>query len=850
MIEFIAFLILFGLIYQLRQEVKVLQKQLYSLQKPQKQTPLDIEQKPVFKPLEQANKVEKQVVVEKPILLEEPLPITEIPSSPQPSIFNKVIGVIKSYFTQGNIVVRIGGVILFFGLAFLVKYASEHGVISIELRLIAVTLLSIALIGAGWRFRKRQDHYGVILQGIGVAILYLVVFVAAKFYILFPLGLAFSIMFLIVIFGSILAVMQNALPLAIFAISGGFIAPILTSDGTGSHVMLFSYFALLNSGILGIAWYRSWRVLNLTGFFFTFFIATAWGVLKYDATLLASTEPFLILFFVFYLVVSILFTLKQTFEPRGLVDASLVFGLPLVAFSLQSSLVHQIEYALAYTALAMGTLYLILYKTLSRYAKMHLLSEAFLALGVIFYTVAIPYIFDDHITGALWALESSAIIWIALKQSRNYSRMFGELLQLIGIVLYVTSPDFQEVEMAFINTFYLGYVILAISAFISSYFLSMYKSQLNNIDKDASFIFLGIALGLLIYSGFIEANNIESIIGNTMLIYTAIWGAILSIVASRLKWDNLAQTLQGYLVLGVLLFLSLLSYYEIHHPFKGLGSIAITLFFGVHYFLLYTFNSKWTKQTILHVVGLWSMVFIGILEVYYQLSLITDTTYLSTGVGAFLIIVATIILYTNRYLPSVFQSYKETYRTLGVGGILLVLFIWELSSLSLDANPTPLPYIPLLNPLDLTQLVGFTLIYKWVQRKENTLFTKNTNIIYSIVGITTLLFSTIVLARAIHSYLHIDYSVFALSHSIVFQMSLSLMWSIMAMLIIMVAKSLKNRIFWIAGASLMGVVIVKLFFVELSNSGSVERIISFIVVGLLLLLIGYFAPLPPLKTKE
>jgi uncharacterized membrane protein len=50
---------------------------------------------------------------------------------------------------------------------------------------------------------------------------------------------------------------------------------------------------------------------------------------------------------------------------------------------------------------------------------------------------------------------------------------------------------------------------------------------------------------------------------------------------------------------------------------------------------------------------------------------------------------------------------------------------------------------------------------------------------------------------------------------------------------------------WIAGAALLAVVVAKLFLVELADHGSVERIVSFIVVGVLMLVVGYFAPIPP-----
>ncbi len=57
----------------------------------------------------------------------------------------------------------------------------------------------------------------------------------------------------------------------------------------------------------------------------------------------------------------------------------------------------------------------------------------------------------------------------------------------------------------------------------------------------------------------------------------------------------------------------------------------------------------------------------------------------------------------------------------------------------------------------------------------------------------------------------------------------------------------RNRTAWLAGAILLGVVIAKLFLVDLSRSGSVERIVSFVGVGVLMLIVGYFSPLPPAR---
>jgi uncharacterized membrane protein len=59
-----------------------------------------------------------------------------------------------------------------------------------------------------------------------------------------------------------------------------------------------------------------------------------------------------------------------------------------------------------------------------------------------------------------------------------------------------------------------------------------------------------------------------------------------------------------------------------------------------------------------------------------------------------------------------------------------------------------------------------------------------------------------------------------------------------------------RRTIWLAGAGFMALVVIKLFLVDLGNTGTVERIISFIGIGLLLLVVGYFAPAPPRQVQQ
>jgi uncharacterized membrane protein len=168
-------------------------------------------------------------------------------------------------------------VILFFGVAFLVRYAAEHVDVPIELRLAGVAIGAIVLLVLGWRLRERAGGYGLVLQGGGIGVLYLVVFGALKIWKLLPAELAFVLLVVIALASAVLAVAQDSRSLAVAGVTGGFLAPILASTGGGSHVMLFSFYLVLDIGVLVIAWYKAWRALNLLAFAFTFGIGAIWG---------------------------------------------------------------------------------------------------------------------------------------------------------------------------------------------------------------------------------------------------------------------------------------------------------------------------------------------------------------------------------------------------------------------------------------------------------------------------------------------------------------------------------------------------------------------------------------------
>ena len=176
------------------------------------------------------------------------------------------------------------------------KFASEHVHVPVEFRLAAIAGVALLLLGIGWRLRLRRAAYAQALQGGAIAVLYLTLFVAFRFYGVLSAPPVFAMMVLVAALAAALAVLQDARALAVIGALGGFATPLLVSTGSGNHIALFSYYLVLDLGIAAVAWHKTWRSLNLVGFFGTFIVATAWGALKYSPQNFASSEAFLIAF--------------------------------------------------------------------------------------------------------------------------------------------------------------------------------------------------------------------------------------------------------------------------------------------------------------------------------------------------------------------------------------------------------------------------------------------------------------------------------------------------------------------------------------------------------------------------
>ncbi|WP_407275458.1 DUF2339 domain-containing protein [Halothiobacillus sp. DCM-1] len=774
------------------------------------------------------------------------------------------------WLVTGNVVAKLGVIVLFFGLAFLLKYAADRAIFPIEWRLATVALGGGVLFGFGWFLRHRHAGYALVLQGGGVGVVYLTLFAAFRLYEVLPASLTLGLMLLVVALAAALAIVQDARSLAVLGISGGFLAPILVGDTEGSHVELFSYYLILNSGIVAIAWRKAWRGLNLLAFLFTFVIGTAWGVLSYQPTLFASTEPFLLGFFLIFLVTALLFARQQVAaHQRDYVQSSLVFGPPLVGFAWQSALVEPFAYGLAWSALGLGLGYLGLYGLLRRWddGRYALLRAAFLALGIGFASLAVLFAFDVAWTAMTWAIEGAAMLWIGQRQGRRLPVVFGLGLQLAAGGLFLGEPPALDSSWVLLSPFFFSAGLLGLAGLMSAWVLQTSRLAVWLWVWGLLWWFGGGFYALAQSTVFLEPFTL-------WLMFAAASFGGLAVLRRWLDWSMLAQV--PALWLGTMWAVGLLIFLLNSSMIRDLGWFAWLMGFAVLYGSLFAYERRGAAVTAtarVYGLALWLMLLVWapiLAEWVYGLvgNFTLDLAWLkmapngggSTATGAWLPLswglVGTLLLgwlHWARHWPLA-APWLPTYRGWVAGGFVIFLLGWLslMNGLWLTnpnyatawAAPWSLGYVPLLNGVDALSLGALGVLWQVLRVPRAGAPSGGWRLGRWWLVFAGFLWLNALIARSLSVWTGAPLEDWQFLEDARVQTAYSIAWSLLGLALMGWSSRRQFRPGWWLAAALLALVVLKLFLVDLSGSDTLARIISFVGAGVLLLVAGYVAPIP------
>ncbi len=768
---------------------------------------------------------------------------------------------VKTWVLTGNAPVKVGVLVSLIGLGFLIREANERGLIelTIEMRLIAVTMFGLVLLAVGWHLRSQRPVYGLSLQGGGVAVLYLTSYAAFAVYDVLPAPLALLAVVTITVGAGVLAVAQDSRSLAVLGIIGGFLAPVLAYSQPGDHVVIFSFYAILNAAIVGVAWFKIWPELNLIGLGSTFGITAFWLLDRHTQDDWVSTQPFIALFVTMYMAIPVLFATRKAPDLKDVWTAPLVFGTPFMGLGLQQLVVGHTEYGMATSALVLALVHGVSAMVTRRLGRECLdLAEAYTGLGVTFSAIAVPFALDAHFTATVWALQGVLLLWIGIRRSQMLAAVVGTLLQALAGVSFGTylseSLPYPSSTLPIANEYFLGAAVLAGAGLTSGWLLHRGRDRLA-FDVAASWIALAWGIGWWLAGGLTEIGyqlSTEQL--PTSLVFVVFSLGATAWPARRSRWPHL--DFSGLLILPTLVVGLYIALVHQAHPLDLYGWAAWPVSIAAYYAFLRLREGAFPRlQTVLHTGGYWVLAVIIGVEVSWQTDqVLTGAWPLVVAPTAVLVLVGA-TLSGRRRLAWPLGAHWRSYVTTGTGPVLAVLAVLMLAAIVLsEGNFSPLPYLPLLNPLEILAALVVMIALMWRRQalaEGGHPFRGFVEAPWALplAAIGTVLV-TMTVARTVHHWLDVPFDGESMFDSAKLQASLSVVWALIALAGMVAGVSSARRAVWVAGASFMAVVVLKLFLIDLSSQGTLSRVVSFMGVGVLLLIVGYFAPVPPPAPTE
>lgn len=479
------------------------------------------EQHPVFEEIKTEKPLIEKPVFKKPVFV----PEKEL----KPTFWQRNPDLEK--FVGENLINKIGIAILVLGIGFFVKFAIDQDWINEIGRVSTGIFCGGILLGIAHRLRNTYRPFSSVLIGGGIAIFYFTIAIAYKDYALFSKPMAFAMMVIITAFAVLLSIMYDRIEIAMIAIFGGFISPLFVSDGNGSYIALFTYLLILNVGMLVLAYFKRWNLVNITAYVFTVIIYGGWlstKVLYTENPPYVGALIFATIFYIIFFLMNIINNLKE--NKRFLwTEFSIILSNSFFYFSAGMLVLGQIENGLyqgVFTILV-GIFNLTFAYVLFKYKQVDA-NILYMLLGLVlsFATLAAPIQLEGSYITMFWAMEGLLLLWLAQKSEIQLMKLaYLVLIPLTTISLImdwnsVYAIYFSSTEDVFwplLNKGFITTALVCLSFLLQTYllrrekedFIGIVKTKLLNTILQILFVF-GLYIG-----GYLELEyQLHFAIGN------------------------------------------------------------------------------------------------------------------------------------------------------------------------------------------------------------------------------------------------------------------------------------------------------------------------------------------------
>lgn len=486
-------------------------------------------------------------------------------------------------FIGENLINKIGIAILVLGIAFFVRYAISKEWIGPIGRAAIGVLCGGILIAFAHRLRKSFAAFSSVLVGGGLAVLYFTITISFHDYHLFTQPVAFAIMVLITGFSVLLSVSYNRVELAILALIGGFTSPFLLSTGEGNYIVLFTYVAILNSGILALAFFKKWNILNILSYGFTILLYTGWFISK---VIWAKHAPytgalcFVTLFYVQFFLTFIINNVLQSRKFNGL-EIGLLLSNTFLYFAAGIYLLYHVEggkYNGLFTLLVALINCIFAFALYKNQKVDKNLVYVLIGLVLTFVSLAAPIQLHGNQITMFWAAEAALLLWLSQKSGITLMK-YGSLLVLM-LMFGSLIMDWEKIYFphggknwllpAFVNKGFVTGLVAVLSLFVSRLLLKKddeshlfvdftvrnYRNVLGIVSLLVLYVVLFLEIHHQLHAHIHYFATIDLMLGSFNFLYLL----FLLFMASRSSIKQFAETMVG---LTLLLLISYPMFY--HH---------------------------------------------------------------------------------------------------------------------------------------------------------------------------------------------------------------------------------------------------------------------------------------------
>ena len=337
-------------------------------------------------------------------------------------------------FVGENLLNKVGILITIIGVAIGTKYAIDHQLISPVTRIILAYLVGLGLMGVAIKLKSNYEKFSAVLLSGSMAINYVVTFAAYSLYALVPQPVAFILMILFTVFTVIAALKYNNVIIAQIGLVGAYALPFLLSTGSGRVELLLAYVALINSGILFIAFKKFWRSLFFVAYLFTWAIIWFWVLDTFTNDYFTLAMLFNLVFFVQFYTIFIAFKVVKNHAFQK-TDVIVLLSNTFVSYGLGYYLMSYLNYETYLGLFTVGYALIHFAVCVFLFKKAEVDKNVFyLVAGLVlaFLSIAIPVQFKGHYVTLLWMFESVIVFVIARKNKMAFYEQIAVPLFLLS----------------------------------------------------------------------------------------------------------------------------------------------------------------------------------------------------------------------------------------------------------------------------------------------------------------------------------------------------------------------------------------------------------------------------------